>query len=262
MDNTIEYYRTSKEKTYHLMLCIFGGMIWFAAISFFVAADSRTVASVIPLLFYVFLFLIFILFSALAFRAHAMGNMILISEEQLPELHEMVVDGSKKLGLKKIPETFLYNSNGLMNAFAREIFGKKYLLLTSAIIEINSEKQMQFVIGHELGHHAAGHLDGLFNLLKFPAKIIPFLNSAYSRECEFTCDRIGYHFSRDLEGTSSAIQMLACGCKKMNGKIDVHSFELQESLVPPVFGFLTEIFKSHPRLTRRIIALKGVRLLD
>jgi Zn-dependent protease with chaperone function len=262
MDNTIEYYRTVKEKTYHLMLCIFGGMMWLGLASFFIAADSQTMAAFAPLLFYVFLFLIFILFSALAFRARAMGNMILVSEKQLPELFEIVLTGAQKIGLKTPPETFLYNSNGLLNAFARGIFGKKYLLLTSAIVEIHDQKQLQFIIGHELGHHAAGHLDGFLNLLKFPAKIIPFLNSAYSRECEFTCDRIGYHLSRDIESASSAIQMLACGCKKMNGKIDAESFEFQEQLVPPFFGFLTEVFKSHPRLTRRVIALKEVRLLN
>jgi len=30
----------------------------------------------------------------------------------------------------------------------------------------------------------------------------------------------------------------------------------QEKMVPPIFGFLTEIFRSHPRLTRRVAAIK------
>ena len=85
-------------------------LIWLSIAAFFINADSRTIASVLPLVLYVFLFLFFILLSALAFRAQAMGNMIRVSEKQLPELYEMVVNGSKMLGLTKTPETFLYNS--------------------------------------------------------------------------------------------------------------------------------------------------------
>ena len=155
---------------------------------------------------------------------------------------------------------FLYNSHGVFNAFARTVIGRKYVLLTSSLLDATTDEQVNFVIGHELGHHAAGHLNFVGSLLRFPARIIPFLHSAYSRQREYTCDQIGYAISKDLDSSRSAIQMLGCGCQKLNKSMDIEAFEHQEDLVPATSGFVSEIFRSHPRLTRRLIRLKDVKL--
>jgi Zn-dependent protease with chaperone function len=56
--------------------------------------------------------------------------------------------------------------------------------------------------------------------------------------------------------------MLGCGCQKLNGKMNLFAFEKQEFLVPQTTGFIAELFRSHPRLTKRVIALKYARLFD
>jgi len=265
MESTIDYYRNKKESVYNAILVIIGGLVWLGFLYFLAKLDTAD-KSILPFLFmigfYGGLFLFIFLITAVVFRANAMGNMILIGENQFPELHQMVVDGAKKLGMREAPEAYIYNSNGVFNAFATKVFGRKYLLLTSALVDANDDEQVKFVIGHELGHHAAGHLGFFYRLIKLPAYIIPFLHSAYSRQCEYTCDKLGYHVSRDLEKSSTAIQMLACGCHRLNKKMSLFAFEQQEAQVPPFWGFIAEIFRSHPRLTRRVLALKKVRLID
>ena len=264
-ETTVDFYRTKKEVTYNFILTIVGFAIWIGLVALIGNANFDD-ESFLPLLsmflFYGGIFFAFIMLSMLAFRANAYGNMILINENQFPELHEMIVSGAKKLGMHTPPEAFLYNSNGIMNAFARQIFGKKYILLTSSLVDVNNEEQIRFIIGHELGHHVAGHLNVWASLLKLPAYVIPFLGSAYSRQREYTCDKIGYYVSKDIEKSCTAIQMLGCGCSKLNGKLNLFEFEKQELHVPPIFGFLTEIIRSHPRLTRRVIALKNTRLIE
>jgi len=259
MEKIIDRYRTKKESILNLCLCVVGAFFWFAIFYGLTNVDYED-KSALPLFFtfgfYGGLFALFIFLSAMAFRANAMGNMILLGESQFPHLHQMVKDGAQKIGMNDVPEAFLFNSDGVMNAFARQVFGKKYILLTSSLIDASSDDQVQFIIGHELGHHAAGHLNIYLWFLKLPARVIPFLNSAYSRQCEYTCDRIGYFVSHDVKDSCSAIQMLGCGCMRLNSQMNIESFEKQEALVPPVFGFLTEIFRSHPRLTRRVVALK------
>jgi Zn-dependent protease with chaperone function len=183
--------------------------------------------------------------------------MVLLSPNQFPELHAMVVAGSQELGLSEPPKTFLYNSNGLFNAFARRLMGGRYVFLTSALVEANSDDQVRFVIGHELGHHAAGHLNPWLNFLKLPAHVVPFLMSAYSRSREYSCDSIGSYLAKDFNASRSSLQMLGCGCRRLNGSMNCEAFVAQETMVPPIFGFLTEIFRSHPRLTRRIAAIKN-----
>ena len=262
MNEIIKIYRTNKETLYNDILCCIGSILWLYLGYFLFITEEKVLISLLPLMFYLVAFLIFFGISALLFRANAMGNMILISQEQFPELNAMVIEGSKRLGLESPPEAFLYNSNGLFNAFARKVMGRKYLLLTSSLVDATTNEQVKFVIGHELGHHAAGHLSFFGFLLRFPARIIPFLHQAYSREREFTCDRVGFYLSRNVNHSASAIQMLGCGCQKLNSKMNIAAFEKQENLVPSTSGFLSELFRSHPRLTRRVIALKSVRLFD
>lgn len=260
-DSPVKLYRTSAEQNYNLMLCLFGGAIWLGLVYFLFTADAPTLMALLPMSFYVILFIAFMFISALLFRAAAMGNMILISEEQFPHIHEMVQEGAKKLGISA-PEAFIFNSNGLFNAFARQVFGRKYLLLTSAIVDATTDEQIRFIIGHELGHHAAGHLSLTGFLLRLPARIIPFLHKAYSRQCEFTCDKLGYFVAKDVESSCKAISMLGCGCQKLNTSLNLFAFEKQEQMVPATSGFITEIFRTHPRLTRRVISIKNTRLLS
>jgi Zn-dependent protease with chaperone function len=261
MSDPINFYRTGKESLYDAALCIIGAALWAALIYALANAESQSVLSFVPLAVYIFAFIIFFVVSALLFRANAMGNMILISQDQFPHLHEMVRAGAQKLNIQ-VPEAFLYNSNGAFNAFARQIFGRKYLLLTSSIVEGVTDEQINFVIGHELGHHAAGHLNFLKYLLRFPARIVPFLHMAYSRQCEYTCDSIGLYVSRDVKHSCEAIQMLGCGCQKLNTKLNLEAFVKQEDYVPAISGFFNEILRSHPRLTRRVLQIEKTKILD
>ena len=256
----VNIYRSSRETTYNVIQCVIGTLIYGALIFYLVEANQNARLFLMVYVFYALFFALFLLVSSLLFRASAMGNMILISKDQFPHLHNLVKEGSEKLGLSPVPEAFLYNSNGIFNAFARKAIGRKYVMLTSSLLDATTDNQVKFVIGHELGHHAAGHLNALGFILRLPSIIIPFLHAAYSRQCEYTCDRIGYFVSEDLDSSRSAIQMLGCGCRKLNQSMNIEAFERQEELVPGISGFISEIFRSHPRLTLRVISLKNTRL--
>jgi Zn-dependent protease with chaperone function len=190
------------------------------------------------------------------YRATAFGNMLMLGPQQFPDLYKMVVDASQEIGLGKPPKTFLYNSNGLINAFARRLLGGRFVFLTSALVDTSNDSQVRFVIGHEVGHHAAGHLNPWINAVRLPARLVPFLGPAYSRSRETTCDNIGAYLSSDFDASRSALQMLGCGCRRLNQTMSCEAFMAQEAMVPPIFGFLTEIFRSHPRLTRRVANIK------
>lgn len=261
MTDLVSQYRSSKETTYNAVLCVIGALIWAGTIYLLFATEKDQLMALLPLLFYVVLFVVFFFVLAILFRATAMGNMILVSKEQFPHIHQMVAEGAEKLRIPE-PEAFIYNSNGLINAFARQVFGRRYLLLTSAIIDATTDEQVKFIVGHELGHHAAGHLDLTGYLLRLPARLIPFLHKAYSRQCEYTSDKLGLVISRDVEHSARAITMLGCGCQRLNGKLNLFAFEKQEEKVPAVSGFIAEILRSHPRLTRRVLALKAAKIAD
>lgn len=261
MSNVVAGLRTGKEKAYGTMAIVFGAVLWVAfVLGFFGALASGNPQILEALWLYIFYGILIWLFYFLAgvfYRATAFGNMLLLSPQQFPQLHDMVVSGAQELGMRAPPTAFLYNSNGLFNAFARRILGGRYVFLTSALVEANNDEQVRFVIGHELGHHAAGHLNPWLNFLKMPAHVVPFLMPAYSRSREYTCDRVGAHLSQDSVASRGALQMLGCGCRRLNEAMNCEAFVAQEAMVPPISGFLVEIFRSHPRLTRRVGAIGG-----
>jgi Zn-dependent protease with chaperone function len=264
MSEIVANLRNSREKTYGAMAIAFGVLLWalFALGLRAALASANPEVREVVLLYVVYgvaIWLFFLISSAI-YRATAFGNMLLLGPSQFPELHAMVVSGAKELGLSQAPRTFLYNSNGLLNAFARRLMGGRYVFLTSALVDATDDEQVRFVIGHELGHHAAGHLNPWLNFLKMPAYVVPFLMPAYSRSREYSCDSIGAYLSKDPVASRSALQMLGCGCRRLNQTMNCEAFVAQEAMVPPVAGFIAEIFRSHPRLTRRVAAIRnGVR---
>jgi Zn-dependent protease with chaperone function len=257
MSKLVRADRTAREKLYGTLALILGPPLWALLALGVVAglANPQAAPLVSVYVTYAVLFAIGYWIVGAAYRATAFGNMILLGPDQLPELHAMVLEGAMALELRPPPKAFLYNSNGLINAFARRLLGGRYVFLTSALVEVESDEQVRFVIGHELAHHAAGHLSFWRNLLRLPAYAIPFLQPAYSRAREYTCDRIGARLMGEAAVPRSALMMLGCGCGRVNRSLSCEAFMAQEKMVPPIFGFLTEICRSHPRLTRRLAAL-------
>ena len=255
MDDIVKQLRVGKEKTYGGVLYFFGAVLWAALLAALALALLRSPAEAAVIVAYIVIGLLVSLISAAVYRAYVFGHYILIGPAQFPHLWKMVEEGAAALGMKETPKTFLYNSNGLINAFAMRLIGGPYVMLTSSLIDADTDAQVRFIIGHELGHHAAGHLNFWKNLVKFPGHFIPFLGPAYSRARELTCDRIGAWLAQDVDASRGALQMLACGSARLNGQLNRVAFEQQEEMVPPVFGFLTLIFSHYPRLTTRVNAV-------
>jgi Zn-dependent protease with chaperone function len=186
-------------------------------------------------------------------RAHMLGHYVLVSQQQFPQLHRMVEASAQTVGLQRAPQTFIYNAHGIMNAFAVRLVGReRYIWLTSALIDADNAEQIRFVVGHEIGHHVAGHLNDLSSFLRYPAYLVPFLGQAYFRARELTCDRVGHYLAGDVNAARTALQMLACGSAKLNKAMNPQAFQDQEALVPAFSGYLLHIFSYYPRLTKRV----------
>ncbi|HQT87590.1 MAG TPA: M48 family metalloprotease [Acidiphilium sp.] len=257
MSPIVKALRDSSESGFSTALTILGILLWVYFVIAIVAMMALKPAMGLLYILYFIGGVIFVVMSAGWYRAHAFGNMTMLSPRQFPELHKMVVEGAAQLGMAEPPTTFLYNSNGMLNAFARRLLGRPFVFLTASLVDVQNDEQIRFVIGHELGHHAAGHLRPVKQFIQAPGHLIPFLGKAYSRSREFTCDSIGCYLSGDAEAARSALGMLGCGCRRLNANLNCDAFADQEGLVPPFFGYLTEIFRTHPRLTRRIRAIRA-----
>jgi Zn-dependent protease with chaperone function len=199
------------------------------------------------------------LFALLGFYAHGLalgrirGNAVRVSERQFPLLHRLAIAHARRLGLKQAPTMYVMESGGLLNAFATRFLGRDFVVVYSDVLELalaRGEAAVGFIVGHELGHVWRGHLKHRW--LTTPARFVPYLGAAYSRACEYTCDRLGAHCQPD--GAISGLLALAAG-KQLHAHVDVREYAGQAVSEQNFWVRRAEIMSTHPLLPKRVAAL-------
>jgi Zn-dependent protease with chaperone function len=200
-----------------------------------------------------------IVFAMLGLFAHGLalgrirGNAVRVSERQFPQLHRLAAAHARRLGLKRVPDMYVIESGGLLNAFATRFLGRDFVILYSNVLELaleQGEAAVSFILGHELAHVWRGHLKHRW--LTTPGRLLPYLGAAYSRACEYTCDRIGAYCQPD--GAITGLLVLAAG-KQLHAHVDVKEYAAQAETDQGFWVRRAEVISSHPLLPKRIAAL-------
>lgn len=248
-----------KEKIYFTILLVVSIIIWLPLVSLLFLGVLKgmllfTIIFVLGLIIGFVLWLISLYFEAILF-----GNTVEINENQYPDLNNIVKDYTNRLGMYSKPKVFIYNGEGMVNAFAVRFLSKKYIILMGDLVDLMLERkkimELNMIIGHEIGHHYAQHTALWKKILLKPGKIVPFIGNAYNRACELTADRIGYVLVKDLKSAQRGLISLSLGSKTLANGVNIQEFMNQDKKVPTFMGFIYKIFSSHPRMTRRVIEL-------
>lgn len=208
-------------------------------------------------MFYGVLIGLFLFFTHVGLIAHLRGSAVKLSEKQFPDIHARVVALARRIGLKKTPDVYLLQSGGVLNAFATRFGAANFVVLHSDLVKACGDNQeaLDFIIAHELGHIHRGHLRKRW--LYAPALLIPFLGSAYSRVCEYTCDRYGYKAVADRKQGLDGLGILAAG-PQYAALVDKTEFMCQGRDLNTVFMKLGSWFSTHPPLALRMAALDPI----
>lgn len=200
-----------------------------------------------------------LIFSLLGLFAHGLalgrvrGNAVRVSEKQFPQLHRLAAGHARKLGLTPVPTIYVLESGGLLNAFATRFLGRDFVIIHSDVLELalaRGEAAVGFIVGHELAHVWRGHLKHRW--LTLPGRLMPYLGAAYSRACEYTCDRIGAFCQP--EGAITGLLALAAG-KQLHAHVDVKEYAAQAVSDRGFWIRRAELMSSHPLLPKRVAAL-------
>jgi Zn-dependent protease with chaperone function len=193
--------------------------------------------------------------------ARLKSECVKIDAEQYPELYATFTQSCERLAVKQVPDLYVLQAGGVLNAFATRHSGRHFVVIYSSFLEAvgPASPQIRFLIGHELGHIERNHL--FKHLLLLPSLIVPMITETYHRACEATCDRYGLFAANDLEGSCRGLLILAAG-RDGGAHLDPGHFAQQHFRERGFFISWHELASKYPTLSQRISNLIGLQHPD
>lgn len=245
-----------KERFYFYKMCIIS-LFMFACYGyvFYNALQNHNSSLATTLIIYPLMFFTFYSIISLFLSGFLKGNAIKVGERQFPEAFTLLKQHAKTLELNTIPDMYVLQGGGMLNAFAVRFGRRNCIVLYADVLELAYKQGIEavsFIIGHELGHIKRGHVSFMRKVLTWPARLIPFLGNAYSRACEYTCDSIGY--SLCPTGAMKGLLVLAAG-KRLYQQVNVNELLVHTKDAAGFDFWLVQLFSTHPALIKRVAAI-------
>lgn len=171
----------------------------------------------------------------------------LVSVSSYPLLYQILDYCCHTLSIDEIPEVYVTGRLRGINALGLEVKREKFILISREATVCLSEPELEFLLGHELGHHQQGNLvchtvNGLLNSLNAKSEIFgPLISDTievplkrWCRQSEFNADRAGFICCGEIEAVESLMT-----------KITAKRFRTS-------YSSISELFEDHPLLKTRM----------
>jgi len=246
MELTLQNLTLKKEKTYFAFVLAVSVIVWLFII-----------ISIVGLI-YGLVFAVFIWFANGLFIANLKADCVQVNEDQLPKLYETYKDVCAQLEVASMPELYVLQSGGLLNAFATRHAGRDFVVLFSDAVEAYDleSDEIRFLLGHELGHVKSHHI--VKQMFLFPGMLLPLLGPAYSRAREASCDRFGAFAANNINGAVRAMMILSGG-KIIGRQMNTETFSGQYKNHRGFFVSWYELISGYPTLSQRVSNLSALR---
>ena len=191
-----------------------------------------------------------------------------VNERSFPNIHKIVKQCSETL---RIPMPYVIVSSSVgFNAFTTGSDQKPYIVLGSMLVKAMREEYLHFVIGHECGHIAMGHVlyQSVANAMAHIASNVPVIGqlvnstaglalNAWSRRSEISADRAGLLCCGNLETAQYALLQIEMGLiDAENTNLDDYIDSSNQFRKEGIIRRLGEFNQSHPLIPKRIEALE------
>lgn len=207
----------------------------------------------------------------LAFQA----NSVKVGPNQFPRVWELYKEVLVTMDLDEEYDLFI-TQTPIVNAGAYGM-DKPFIMINSATKELLNDRELQYIIGHEVGHIVSGHvlyhtmmvlliqLANLgFPLVGLAARAVLVALMEWARKSELSCDRAGLLTLQDPDVVLSAMLKMAGGGPWEAGETNVGQFIEQaeayresEDVADSVFKILNLMAATHPFWVIRVAEIRG-----
>jgi Zn-dependent protease with chaperone function len=172
-----------------------------------------------------------------AARLDLLTTSIKVSPQQLPHVHKLLVEACTILGLVNLPELYVQSNaqaNAYTLAFSNSDTTPPILVVTSALLDRCTDRELLAVIGHELGHVKCQHALYLTlgQLAATPWRGVPLAGAQvaaalqhWRKSAEYSCDRAALLVVQNVTTVQTALVKLVAGTNAYT--LDVESFLAQ-----------------------------------
>ena len=194
--------------------------------------------------------------------AQTRSQAVKVTPNQFGEIYYMAEKYARIMQLDSLPEIYLVQENGILNAFSSNIIKKKYIQINMDLLEIayREHKDMSsigFVLAHEMAHIRINHVSVWNRYTIMLSQIIPIIGPALSRAREYSCDRLAQAVS-ECNGVD-AIMALTMG-KHLYKKTNVAEYMETGREIGGFWVWAVNMASSHPILPKRISALSNPQI--
>jgi hypothetical protein len=188
-------------------------------------------------------------------RASLLASAVRITPHLFPSAARAVDFAREKLGPSLDLEVYVA-ANPHPNATCIALHGEleAALVLTSSLVELLSEQELDFVVGHEIGHHLLGHFgypeagEGIEENERL--RVL-----ALRRASEISADRLGFVCSPSMDDAFRGILKVASGLSDRHIRLDLSAYLSQLRDLKSLSGHHDAIFETHPMFPVRVRAL-------
>ena len=188
--------------------------------------------------------------------SNLLSRSIRVEKEIFPTVGNAIEKVFKRLDLENEFNFFVTADNFQANAACSLMpsASKPDIIITSKLIELLSEEELQFIIGHEVAHYFYQH--SLYPNLETASETNLKLNILnLNRSAEISADRVGFIASGSLEKSLRASFKLASGLSEKYLKFSFSTYLDQLREIESIGKSQSELWSTHPSFLIRIQAL-------
>ena len=188
--------------------------------------------------------------------AKLLSTSVKVSKEIFPNIAAAIDNVFKRLKIQN-NFSFFVTANHLQTqaaCSAMPLSDTAEIILTSKLVELLNDKELESIIAHEVAHFYYQH--ALYPEASKSKNRIEFLNLLnFSRAAEISADRVGFLGCESLEHSLRAMLKLTSGLSDKHLKFNFSIYLDQLRELKEVKGDKNQLYSTHPNFLNRMQAL-------